>query len=186
MKSKLNIEKAVKMVEDFCRDSTVSCGDALNLALEKIVNDCTTTITIKSNHRIIRPHINRELILAVRERDRLYTLTTLYGHNTHLVRLYCAMKLFVKMSNEKLRGEYEFKRIELAAGDDRKTWKLYKEIVFNQSQLKRDQSITINGNPVTDSIDSCNDVNEHFCSAGEILATNIISVHGYLFFLLNC
>lgn len=56
---------------------------------------------------------------------------------------------------------------------------LYKEIVFNQLQLKRDHAITIQGVPITDSDVCCNKVNEHFCAAGEILATNIIAVHGY-------
>lgn len=165
-KAKLDLGEAIKMVERLCANNLVSSGNELNVALEKIVNDCTATLTIKSSHSIFRPHINRELVLAVRERYRLYMLATLYIHNNHLLRLYHAMKLFVKMSNEKLRSEYECNRIVCAAGNDRKTWKLDKEI-------------TINGDPVNDSIDSGNKINNHFCSAGEVLATNIISIHGY-------
>lgn len=56
--------------------------------------------------------------------------------------------------------------------------KLCKKIIFNQTNDK-DSSITINGVPVTDTVASCNAVNDHFCAAGEELATSIISIHGY-------
>lgn len=70
-------------------------------------------------------------------------------------------------------------RVEAAAGDSRKTWKLYKEIVFNKHKDKQDHSITISGKTLTDSITSFNEINEHLCSAGERLATEIIAIHGY-------
>lgn len=60
-----------------------------------------------------------------------------------------------------------------------KTWNLYKEILFNQTDVKKDSAITIQGASIDDSIMSANMVNEHFCTAGEKLATSIISLHGY-------
>lgn len=90
-----------------------------------------------------------------------------------------AKKSYIEITNLNLRNEYECNRIESAAGDSRKTWKLYKEIVFNQHEQKQDNAITINGNMAADSTDCCNKINNHFCSAGEVLATNIIAVNGY-------
>ncbi len=117
--------------------------------------------------------------MAIRERDRLFHLQGLYPDNPQLVRLYNDKATFVKSTNERLRAEFYANKIENASGDARKIWKVYKEIVFNKHQEKQDFTISINGTPTTDSIDSCNAVNEHFCTAGEILATNIIAVHGY-------
>lgn len=65
------------------------------------------------------------------------------------------------------------------AGDLRKTWKRYKEVLFNQTSPKTDSSITINGVSVNDTEAPCNGVNDHFCTAGENLAKSIIAVHGY-------
>lgn len=81
--------------------------------------------------------------------------------------------------NLRLRSEYEWGRFESAGGDARKTWSLYKEILYNRSQNNAEQTIKIQGVAVDDSVESCDAVNEHFCSAGEVLATDIISVHGY-------
>lgn len=90
-----------------------------------------------------------------------------------------AKKSYIEITNLNLRNDYDCNRIESAAGDSRKTWKLYKEIVFNQHEQKQDNAITINGNMAADSTDCCNKINNHFCSAGEVLATNIIAVNGY-------
>lgn len=50
---------------------------------------------------------------------------------------------------------------------------------WQSESQKQDNAITINGNLAADSIDCCNTINDHFCSAGEVLATNIIAVNGY-------
>lgn len=79
--------------------------------------------------------------------------------------------------NEQLRSTYEHSRFQAAAGDMRKTWNLYNEILFKRKQRK--STISINGLTSDDSLDSCNKVNDHFCSAGEKLGTSIIAIHGY-------
>lgn len=166
------------MVEQMCSDRT-TCGNELNLALQQIVRDCTTTVTIRSDHRIRKSHVNRELILAIRNRDRLATLSNLPTANDIIVRQYDEAKNLVRNLNDQLKRSYETERLESAAGDARKTWKLYKEIIFNQFKSKSDTTITIKDVPVTDSLASCNTVNDHFCRAGETLAASIISIHGY-------
>lgn len=162
-----------------CEESSIKCGNELNTALEKIVHDCTRTTVIKSNHRIKRSHVNRDFILAVRERNRLFTLIGLYPNNTSLGQQYLELQQYVKFHNYNLRATYECNRLEAATGDDRKIWKLYKEIVFNQHQQKLDRNITIGGIPTTETIDSCNAINNHFCAAGEQLAASIVSIHDY-------
>lgn len=180
IKSKFNLNVAASMVASLCAtDPTDLDGNDLNIALESIVSTCTSSITIKSDHRIIKRHVNRELILAVRERCRLYTLMNLYPDNSVIKGKFDRIVQFIKAKNFELRSAFETERIESAAGDSRKTWKLYKEIVFNRFKRDDNQKITINGVPVGDSVQSCNEVNEHFCSAGERLATEIISIHGY-------
>ena len=67
-----------------CNSISIKCGNELNLELKKIVGDCTRTLAIKSDHRIIKTHVTRELILAVRERDRLFDLHRLYPDNMFL------------------------------------------------------------------------------------------------------
>lgn len=77
-----------------------------------------------------------------------------------------------------MKADFECNRIEAASGDARKTWRLYKEILFNQTK-KTESSLTINGTAIDDSVRSCNTVNDYFCTAGENLATSIIAIHGY-------
>lgn len=143
-----------------CERNDIKCGNDLNIRLEKIVSECTKKNDIKSDHRIKRSHVNGKPIFAVRERNLLFELQRLNPENNHLVQMYQEKEKYVELTNEKLRSTYEANRIAAAAGDDRKTWKLYKEIVFNQHQQKQDHAITIiNGNPTTDSTDSCNEIN---------------------------
>lgn len=37
----------------------------------------------------------------------------------------------------------------------------------------------MNDVPATDTVASCNAVNDHFCTAGETIAASIIAIHGY-------
>lgn len=177
-KMKLNLLEAVRKVEQLCDNSTITCGNELNIALENIVRDSTTTIKIKSDHRIKKPYIDRELILAIRERDVLYTLMNRHPDNVTLANKYLGLKTYIEQESLKRRGLYECERIQNAAGDDRKVWRIYKEVLFNQHD-KADSDIMLNGNVITNSVSDCNLVNEHFCTAGDKLATSIISVHGY-------
>lgn len=60
---------------------------------------------------------------------------------------YLGLKAFIDQENLKRRTAYEYERIQSAAGDDRKIWKIYKEILFNQDN-KLETDITINGTVV--------------------------------------
>lgn len=104
--------------------------------------------------------MNRDLIVAIRERDRLYKLTHLCPDNEHLAKLYLNKKQYVDTTIEQLRGSYHANRITAAAGDDRKTWQLYKEIVFNRYRQKQEESITVNCNDTDNSVSSC--IKNHF------------------------
>lgn len=179
VRKKFYLNDAIQKVFDLCERNNISCGNGLNIALEQIVHDCTRIVTIKSDHRIKKSHVNRDLILAVRERDLLFSLQRLHPDNSYLVQKYKDMKLHVELMNGRLKSQYNADRIVDAAGDARKTWRLYKEIVFNQYQQKDVHTVTINGTPTNDSVDSCNAINTHFCTAGEHLATTIVSIHGY-------
>lgn len=118
--AKLNIAEAARRVENICETSTINDGNDLNIALEEIVRDCTTVINIKSNHRIIRPHINRDLILAIRERDRIYPLINLYPDNTVILNIYNQLVEYINFHNYHSRTRYEYDRLQSAAGDSRK------------------------------------------------------------------
>lgn len=115
---------------------------------------------------------------AIRERDRLRSLQNLFASNEIITAQYNAKKNFVILFNEQLKAAFESNRIESAAGDARKTWQLFKEVLFNQT-TKFESSVTINGTPITDSFASCDAVNDYFCTAGENLVTDIIASHGY-------
>lgn len=180
IKSKFNIDAAITMVAALCESNAEEIdGNELNNALEKIVSDCTSTISIKSNFRIKKSHVNSDLIIAVRERGRLYTLMGLHPENTYIEREYLKTVDFIKSKNFELRSNYECDRLEAAGGDNRKTWKIYKEIVFNQHKKSQDTPIFIDSQTMNDSVQSCNAVNDHFCTAGEHLTTEIIAIHGY-------
>lgn len=68
-KTKFNLGAAVRMVEEKFVNNTITCGNQLNIVLSDIVTECTSTINVRSDHRIRNSHIDRELILAIRERD---------------------------------------------------------------------------------------------------------------------
>lgn len=177
-KTKFHLEAAVEMVEEICSERNFVCGNELNIALEDIVRNCTSVLRIKSDERIVKSHINRELVIAIRERDRLRALVQCIPNNDIILKMYNEKKAFVNTCNELLKSEFESKRIVAAAGNPRKTWHLYKEILFNKTK-KAEPAITVNGIPLDDSIAACNTVNDIFCSAGEKLATSIIAIHGY-------
>jgi len=180
VKTKFDSNAAIDMVTTLCGSANDDMdGNELNKALETIVERCTSTISIKSDHRINKRHVSRELIMAVRERGRLYTLMNLHPENAFIEREYHKMVAFIKLRNYELRSGYECERIEASAGDNRKTWKLYKEIVFNQYKTNRECPVTIDGQTMSESVKSCNVVNDHFFTAGEHLATEIIAIHGY-------
>lgn len=179
-KMKFDESAAVRMVTTLCQTNSVDWdGNELNTALESIVRTCTSTINIKSDHRINKRHVNREIILAVRNRSRLFALMGLYPLNDAIKIQFDETVRFIKLKNFELKSAFEAGRIEESAGDDRKTWRLYKEIIFNRFERGKETPIMMNDVPISDSVQSCNAVNEHFCSAGERLATEIISIHGY-------
>lgn len=169
-KKKFLPELAIVKVDEMCRRNEVTEGDELNTKLEQIVSECTKTLTFSSNYRIKKSHVSRELIVAIRECSRLYNLHILHPDNEALTRLYEQKRLFVSSTNERLAAAYNANRISQAAGDARKTWTLYKEIVFNQHQQKHDKAITINGISTDSSTEWCNEIDERFCTAGEHLA----------------
>lgn len=80
MKTKFNHNAAINMVKTYCETADEDCNaNDLNIALESIMKSCTSTIKIKSDHRIDKRHVTRELIMAVRERCRLYTFMNSQG-----------------------------------------------------------------------------------------------------------
>jgi len=150
-KQKFNINDAVMKVEQFCRSNDVKCGDELNLAIEGIVRASTRQIVVKSVNRPIRPHVNRDLVIEIRKRDRLYHLIDAYPNNDNILIQYNESKDKVAKLNWELRSAYEQERFDAAAGDARKTWKLYREILQNQTLSKTEQTITIGGVAIDDS-----------------------------------
>lgn len=131
-KSKFNLLRAAALVEQLCSEKTITCGNEFNIALQNIVEESTSIVTVRSLHRIIRAHVNRDVILAIRERDRLATLSSLLTNNDIITSQFTTAKEHVRELNVRLKSAYETERLESAAGDARKTWKLYKEIIFNQ------------------------------------------------------
>lgn len=123
------------------------------------------------------PYIDRDLVIAIRERDTLHTLLVHHSDNVTISSKYAELNAYIKHERFKRKTSYEHGRIEDAIGDDKKVWKIYKEILFNQ-QNKVDTNIMINGNVISDTVSDCNLINEHFCSAGDKLAASIIAVHG--------
>lgn len=61
----------------------------------------------------------------------------------------------------------------------RKTWSLYREIVFNCKQTVDDTHITIDGVVAGTTTASCDSLNSKVNQVGEILASDIIGVYGY-------
>lgn len=178
-RQKFKIHEAVVKTAQLLQDNTFVCGNELNGALANIVQECTVEVRLKSNHRTVKAHTDQNLVREIRERDRLFHLKSLYPRNEILSRQYDEKAEYVKQKRRQLRSAYECERFNNAANDPGKIWKLYKEIVFNRKEVKNDPVITVNGVPTTNTRDSCNLVNQRFCSAGSELATGIIGVHGY-------
>lgn len=111
-KSKLDLNAAMMRVEQICTERTIICGDELNVALENIVNDCTTVLNIRSDHHIISRNVDGELILAIRERDPLYPLVDLYPDNITIAEKYIQLKDFVKYQNLQRRTLLKRERID--------------------------------------------------------------------------
>lgn len=149
-KTKLNLNAAVRMVEEKFIDSSIVCGNELNTALSVIVNECTSVVNVRSDHRIRNTHIDRKLILAIRERDRLASLKKCMPSNDVIDQLLQDKTALINSRNFHLKSAFESGRLEAAAADSRKTWQIYKEIIFNQYKNKTDATIEINGAAVTD------------------------------------
>lgn len=66
-KRKFDQDLAISKVIAMCENNDFTCSNDLNIALEKIVKDCTRSIAINSNYRIKKSHVNRDLIVVVRD-----------------------------------------------------------------------------------------------------------------------
>lgn len=80
-KTRFHLNDAVRRVEHVLSTNTFTCGNELNIALKNIVSECTSVINVRSNHRILKSHIDRDLILDIRERDRLASLVKFMPDN---------------------------------------------------------------------------------------------------------
>lgn len=107
---------AVDLVEELCDSNSINCGDNLNQELQRIVGVCTKPVTVKSDFRIKKTHVNKELLDAIRKRDRLFGLKRLHPDNDTIAQLYDSKKAFVSARNDELRSKYELNRIQEAAG----------------------------------------------------------------------
>lgn len=83
------------------------------------------------------------MILDIRERDRLHVLHHLHPDNDVISSQYNTILERINKANFNLKASFEQERMESAAGDARQTWKLYKEVLFNQYGGKLDSTISI-------------------------------------------
>lgn len=83
-KFKLNLDEAIIKTIDQVENNVFTSSNALNRTLATVVNECTTAVRVKSNDRIRRPYVDRDVILAIRERDRIFALRNLYPLNAWL------------------------------------------------------------------------------------------------------
>ncbi len=83
--------------------------------------------------------------------------------NDIILQGYNDKKDFLNTRNELLKSKFENERIEAAAGNPRKTWNIYKEILFNKTK-KAEPKITVNGVPLDDPAAACTTVNDIFCT----------------------
>lgn len=119
--------------------------------------------------------MNREMVLAIRERDVLYTLTKLHLDNAVIASQYLQKKKFVANGKVRLRAAFETDRFVSAVSDPGKRWKLYKKVLFNSRELESDVTVTVSGQPV----DDCDVINDYFCTVGSNLAASLIATSGY-------
>lgn len=179
VRHKLDDRQASARIERCLTENDILDGNVLSHELETITHECSKEIRINSRYCILKPFVTREIIDAIRERDRLYSLMILYPNNTSLHDIYLGKMAFVKRELKLKRIEYENERIDQVILDPSKTWQIYKEILFNRKKSNADTTITINGVPVGSDVQSCNVINDKVCSIGAILAADIISVNGY-------
>lgn len=103
---KFKINDAVVKTSELMESKIFTCGNELNLALSGIVSECTSEVRVKSNQRIKRPHVDRDLVLAIRERDRLFHLKTLYPFNDLLRLQHEEKSEYGKNKRRTLRSSY--------------------------------------------------------------------------------
>lgn len=163
---RLDDRQASVRIEQLCAESDLSCGNLLNKKLEDIIEECSREVVIKSRYKIVKPYVTREIIEAIRDRDRMYSLTLLYPNNTSLLELYTDKRKWVKNELKRRRIQYENERIDQAVLDPSKSWQVYKEILFNTKNTKTDSKITINGVEAGTNEQSCNTINDKVCSTG--------------------
>lgn len=82
----------------------------MNFVLSDIVNVCTSVINVRSDHRIKNSHIDRELILAIRERDRLAALQKSMPSNDVITQLLEKKTASINARNFQLKSSFESNR----------------------------------------------------------------------------
>lgn len=61
-KRRLDKRKAQARLQSVIETTDIRCGNILNKNIEAIIDECTTTQCIKSNHRICKPYMTRDII----------------------------------------------------------------------------------------------------------------------------
>lgn len=183
--SKLDVFNAKRKIELWSNNLIeVIDGNMLNKAIEDIVKESTHVVTISSNLRSKKPYMNSEIVFAIRERNRLLVLHRLYPQNEIISKQLKEKKDFIRKNKREKRIQYEKQRFTQASLKPRSVWKLYNEILFNQTS-QSEPSITINGELQTEAINDCNKINDYMCLTGERLATQIIATEGYTTYDIN-
>lgn len=96
-----------------------------------------------------------------------------------LARLYDEKRRSIDVNKRSNISNHWTDQFDRAAGDSRRTWKLFKEVLFNNRDQEESITVSINGIQLSNAQQDVNRINHHFSTAGSDLAKEIIDNCGY-------
>lgn len=152
VKRTLDIRTATETVNQLFSDGSISNDlNSLNKDLESIVLANTREKIMRSNLKPRKAYMTTELVAAIRERNRLCALKHAHRNDPILHRLYDEKRKLVDAAKKSNLSHHWKNEFDKATGDSRKTWRLFKEVLFNQKDHEDVTMISMNGTQLSNS-----------------------------------
>lgn len=142
----------------------------LTQCLQKVIEKNTKSVTLSRRQKIIKPWITLGLLRCMRNRDQLHQKANSDPDNEVLKITYKRYRNFCNNLLRRLKRAYEKNQILDAQNDNKKLWKVIKNITHTTKTTQHNKDLlTLSSSPER----SLHEVNSYFTHVGSSLADKI-------------
>lgn len=136
------------------------CMEYLTNSIATIITDNTTTITLSSRKKIIKPWITPGLLRCIRNKDKLHKKFKLFPNNLILEATYKRYRNFCNKLLKKIKITYDTNLINNVKHDNKKLWSVIKNKINKPNQDKNDAINLLKSS--SSKITTLNSINRYF------------------------